>query len=160
MEIKRYEQRVSAPDYIIPRGEVSRTNGLSVKKVAQAIFDTAGTDSSGVANTTIAAHGTGVYLPDNAVITRTWFEVLTTFTSATDAATLAVSALAANDIKSAVAISDAGNPWDAGYTEGIQAGAAANFIKLSAEKELVVTVAVEALTAGKLIIFAEYVIGD
>jgi hypothetical protein len=157
---RRFNQRVSAPDFKMKRGAVTRQNGLTVKKVATALFDTAGTDSAGVANTTIASHGTGVYLPNDAVITRAWFEVLTTFTSATDAATLAVTTQTAGDVKAAIAISNVANPWDAGYTEGIQAGAAANFVKLSAEREIVVAVAVEALTAGKMVIFVEYVIGD
>lgn len=142
------------------RGTVTRQNGLTVKKVLTAEFDTAGTDSSGVANTTIAAHGSGVYLPDNAVITRAWYDVITTFTSATDAATIAIHAQSANDIKSAIAISNVANPYDAGLVEGVQDGTASAMVKLTAEREIVFTVAVEALTAGKLVLFVEYVISD
>lgn len=174
---RRFNQRVSAPDFKMKRGTVTRQNGLTVKKILTATFDTAGNDSAGVSNKTIAAHGTGVYLPDNAIITRAWYDVVTTFTSATDAGTIAVSAAGANDIVSAIAISAATNVFDAGMHHGIpgapaladtgtetglEVGAlfAATFIKLTAEKEIVCTVAVEALTAGKLVLFVEYMISD
>lgn len=177
---KRFNQRVSAPDFKIKRGAVTRQNGLSVTKVARAEFDTAGTDSSGVENTTIAAHGLGVYLPDNAIVVRAWYDVITTFTSATDAGTLALKVQGANDLVSALAISDGSNIFDAGLHGTLTAGTTtlteaapntrtqivhaadivAGFIKLTAERELTVTVAVEALTAGKLVLFVEYVISD
>jgi hypothetical protein len=41
-------------------------------------------------------------------------DVLTTFQSNTDAATIAIQVEGANDIVTAVAISDGANPWDAG----------------------------------------------
>ena len=175
---KRFNQRVSAPDFKMKRGAVTRQDGLTVKKVATATFDTAGTDSAGVANTTIAAHGSGVYLPDNAVILKMWFDVITTFTSATDAGTIAAHASGAGDLLAAIAISAAGNVFDAGLHHGLPGspilGAeaahdtsielaalmATSFIKLSAEKEIIFTVAVEVLTAGKLVAFVEYMISD
>lgn len=130
-------------------------DGNVQKLVARATFD----PSANTSERAIGAHGLGVTIPDNAVLTRSWYEVLTTFTSATDAATIALHANSANDIKSAVAISNGANPFDAGFVEGIQDGTAAAFVKLSAARELTATVAVEALTAGKLILFVEYVIG-
>lgn len=167
-----------APDYRIKRGDVTRHNGTSFVRVAQCVFDTAGTDTSGAANTTIAAHGLGVYIPDNAIITGFFYEVLTTFTSATDAATIAIKAQSANDLISAIAISDATNVWDAGVHAGLPGypnlGAdaahdsqvevaalfAATYIKMTAERELTATVAVEALTAGKAVLYVTYVVGD
>ena len=177
---KRFNTRVSAPDFKMKRGTVVRQNGLTVTKLLTAEFDTAGNDSSGVSNKTVAAHGLGVYLPDNAIIVRAWYDVITTFTSATDAATIAIKAESANDLVSAIAISDGSNVWDAGLHGTLTAGTttltegtpntrtqivhaadiAAGFIKLTAEREIVCTVAVEALTAGKLVIFVEYVISD
>jgi len=48
-----------------------------------------------------------------------------------------------------------------GNHEGIQDGAAANFSAVcTAERAITFTVAVQALTAGKLILFLEYVIVD
>lgn len=164
------------PAYQVNRGAVKAESGLATKYVATAIFDTAALDSSGVANTTIAAHGLGVFLPTKAVITRFWFDVVTTFTSATDAATIAYSAQSANDLLSALEISNAQNIHDAGIHAGIPGfpnmGAdaahdsqvevaalfAASMIKLTAEREITATVAVEALTAGKAVLFVEYYI--
>ena len=177
---RRFPQRVSAPDYKMKRGTVVRQNGLTVTKLLTAEFDTAGNDSSGVSNKTIAAHGLGVYLPDNAIIIRAWYDVITTFTSATDAGTIAIKAQTANDLVTAIAISDGSNVYDAGMHGTLTAGTTtlseaapntrtqivhatdiiAGFIKLTAEREIVCTVAVEALTAGKLVLFVEYVISD
>ena len=172
------DQRVVAADYKMPRGTVVRQNALTVKKVLTAEFDTAGTDSAGVSNKTIATHGSGVYLPDNAIITKVWYDVITTFTSATDAGTIAIHAAGANDLLNAIAIDDASAVFDAGMHHGIpgsyalgadadhdtalEVGAlkAGSFIKLTAEKEIIFTVAVEALVLGKLVIYVEYMISD
>lgn len=164
------------PHYLVNRGAVKHESGLQTRYIAAATFDTAGLDSSGVANTTTAAHGTGVYLPTKAIITNAWVDVITTFTSATDAGTIALKAQTAGDLTAAIAISDASNVWDAGihgclpgsYAEATVAGdsalldaarKAASYVKLTAEREIVATVAVEALTAGKAVIYVEYVIG-
>lgn len=175
---RRFNQRVAAPDFVVKRGKVVRTNGLTVRKIATAKFDTAGNDSAGVSNKTIAAHGSGVYLPINAVITKMWFEVITTFTSAADSATLAIHASGAGDLLAAIAIEAAGDILDDGIAHGLPGspilGAeaahdtsielaalmAASYIKLSAEKEIIFTVAVQVLTAGKLVAFVEYTVSD
>lgn len=164
------------PAYQVNRGSVKCESGLATKYVATAIFDTAANDSSGTANTTIAAHGLGVYIPNKAIITRAWYDVVTTFTSATDAATIAYKAQSANDLLSAIAISDATNMHDAGvhgcivgfpnlgadaaHDTQVEVAAlfAATFVKMTAERELTATVAVEALTAGKAVLFVEYYI--
>ncbi len=166
-----------APEFQMRRGAVKAESVLVASKIAQVIFDTAASDSSGVANTTTAAHGLGVYLPIGAVITRAWYQVKTTFTSATDAATIALKVTGTGDLVAAIAISDASNVWDAGAhgclpgnpAEATVAGdtailsaarmAATYIAALTAEKELIATVAVEALTAGKLILWVEYVQG-
>lgn len=160
------------PQYQVNRGAVKCESTLGVKYVATAVFDTAGLDSSGVANTTIAGHGLGVYIPTKAVVTNVWVDVVTTFTSATDAATIALKVQSANDLVTAIAISDASNVWDAGLhgskcgsfaldgnaltALAMAAAQSASQIKLTAERELTATVAVEVLTAGKAVVFAEY----
>jgi hypothetical protein len=171
---------IAAPEFIVKnKSGVTRTKrtGTVVREIAVATFDTAAADSSGVANTTIAAHGLGVYLPTKAIITRVWVDVVTTFTSATDAATIALKAQSANDIVSAISIADASNVWDAGIhgskiglpaladttsetALAVSALFAASMLKLTAVRELTATVAVEALTAGKANIFVEYVVSD
>ncbi len=163
------------PQYQVRRGAVKAESGLSARYIAQAIYDTAANDSAGVSNKTTAGHPLGVFLPINAIITNAWVDVVTTFTSATDAATIALKAQSAGDLTVAIAISDASNVWDAGlhgclvgsYAEATVAGdsalldaarKAASYIKMTAERELTATVAIEALTAGKAVIFVEYVI--
>lgn len=166
------------PEFQSQRGAVRAESVLVTGKIAQAIFDTTKNDSAGVANTTVAAHGLGVYLPIGAVITRAWYQVKTSFLDgASNNATIALSVASAGDLVAAIAISDASNVWNAGvrgtvagsYAERTVAGdtaildaaskAASMIGALSAEKELVATVAVHALTAGKLILWVEYVQG-
>lgn len=101
-------------------------------------------------------------LPDNARIVRSYYEVQTTFTSATDAATISLG-VPTDDvagIKAAVAISNGANAWDAGLVEGIQTGtmATAGEKTTSATRTVQAIVAVEALTAGKFALVIEYVI--
>lgn len=162
------------PDFQVKRGTVKAESGLTVTKIARAIYDTALNDSSGVSNKTVAAHGTGVFLPKGAILIAGWTDVITTFTSATSAATIALKAEAANDLVAAVAINSGTSRWNAGlggllvgnYAERTVAGdtailsaasMAASFIKTTAEREIVATVGVEALTAGKMVIFVEYI---
>lgn len=171
----RMESIPVAPDYQIKRGAIKAESGNGIRHVARAIFDTAGTDSAGVANTTIAAHGLGVYVPINAIVTNAWYDVPTTFVSAgADAGTIALGVQSATDLVAAIAISNASNVWDAGIRGtlvGMQAldgnaltaiaNAAANAatcIKTTAERELTATVAGQVLTAGKLVLFVEYFI--
>lgn len=101
-------------------------------------------------------------LPLNARVTRAYYEVQTTFTSATDAATISLG-VPTDDvagIKAAVAISNGANAWDAGLVEGIQTGTVANAGEktTSATRSIQAIVAVEALTAGKFALVIEYVI--
>jgi hypothetical protein len=144
--------------------------------LAIADYDSAGVDSDGDDNIDVGAHGLGVYIPDNAIITKAYYDVGTTFTSADDSATIALSILAADDLVAAIAIS-AANPgvYDAGIRDclpgnyalsGDAASAivhaalvAASAIKMTSSKELTATVAVQPLVLGKLRLFVEYVMG-
>lgn len=173
----RRNKPISLPDVRFKRGAITRYNGVSALRVAQAVFEFGGTDSSGVSMATAAAHGLGVYIPDNAIVVDAWIDVVTTFTSATsDTATLAVKIQTANDVVAAIAIADATNVWDAGVhgtkinnfaldgnalTQVAMAAArSATHLKLTAEREITVTVGVEAITAGKMVIYVAYLLGD
>ncbi len=128
---------------------------LNVARVARATYDFA--EHAGAQG----AIGLGVTLPDNAILTRVWYEVLTTFESGTDAATIALHAQSAGDIIVAKAISHGDDIWDAGRFDTIVDGTLAAFVKTDGAKELTLTVAGgEDLTAGKLVMFAEYVVSD
>jgi len=63
------------------------SDALNVRRIARATYDFA------VDGGAISTIGSGVTLPDNAIITKCWFDVSTTLTSATDAATIAIISL-------------------------------------------------------------------
>ena len=139
--------------------------------------DWEGTDSAGVANSTVAAHPTGVFIPDNAIITDAFYEVSETFDSATSAATIALHIETGDDLVAAATLG-AGTVWAAGI-RGTLAGAltlgadaahdtaikvaaikAASYVKVAGQEEVTFTVGnAETLTAGHLTLYIEYVLG-
>lgn len=113
-------------------------------QVCTAVFDA--TSGKAIGTHTL----TGNSLPSGAVIVQRDYYVITTFTSATDAATIALGATTQDDdcLKAAIAISAGANPWDAGvFIPAVPAAA----IMTTAARTLCAVVAVEALTAGKLV---------
>jgi hypothetical protein len=165
---------IVAPQYRIPRTPAGKYQGNQVAQIAVATFN----PSANTGERTVAAHGLGVSIPTKAIITKVWYDVVTTFTSAADTATVALHVQAADDLLAAVAIGAAGDVLDAGSHAGLigypNLGAdaahdsqvevaalfAATHLKMTAEREITATVAVQALTAGKMNIFVEYVISD
>ena len=152
------------------------------KKLVKVVFDTAASDSAGVSNKTVAAHPSGVFIPDNAIITRAFYEVNTTFTTAgADAGTIGIGVegvgAGTEDLKVAIAVSAAGDVWDEGlhgtlagspalgddaaHTDSIMWAAlkAASYVKTTGHEEVTFNVATQALTAGKLTLYIEYVVG-
>jgi hypothetical protein len=140
-------------------------DGLGLLRVARFTFD----PSAVAAQRTVDAHGLGVTLPDNAIVLGGGVEILTTFHSPTtgagvDKATMALSILGANDLITATAI-ESGTFWDAVkykvvVPDGLAAAGVATPIKLTAAKEVTMTVGVDPLDAGKLVGWLFYVIGD
>jgi len=112
----------------------------------------------------IGAIPLGVVLPDNAVLLGgALIDVVTTCTTAgADAGTMAVSVQGANDVVAAVAVSDVGNPWDAGTHVTKQDGATPTFPKVDAAagKEITATIAGQAFTAGKFHVILPYIVAD
>lgn len=100
--------------------------------------------------------GNPAILPDDAVVMRSWVEVITSLDSASDTATLALKLQAAGDILGTTAQADLAA---AVMAEGLQDGYAGTFLKLTAERQLKATIATEALTAGKLRAYLEWVQG-
>lgn len=151
-----------------------KRNSFYGKKVAVATFKYNGTDSAGVSMSTAASHGLGVTIPSGALITSAFYIVNSTFTSATNAATIALTLQSAGDLKAAIAISAAGNVYDAGVRGCLPghyaldgnaltaiasaAADAASFILTTAERELTATVASEVLTGGELTLYVEYLV--
>lgn len=104
-------------------------------------------------NSAIGVHTLpGATVPAGWIVIAYGYRVITTFTSATDAATIAlgVATDGAAGLKAATAIST-GTTWDAGIT-GLVTAVAPVFT--TAARSLVATIAVEALTAGKLTVHA------
>jgi len=141
----------------IPRFSQDAEDGHNLVKVARATFD----PSANTGERTVAAHGLGVFIPDNAIILGGFYDVITTFTSAADTATIALSTEGANDIVAAVAIGT-GTPFDAGRRDIVPDGTGLNSVKMdtAAGNEIVATVAVQALTAGKMHIYLVYMTGE
>lgn len=131
-------------------------DGKSTKlKVAEAVYDASVAGAGAIGD-----HLSGVIIPKNAIITKAFVDSLVTATSATDAGTMAVSALAADDLVAAIAISDGSNPWDAGLHAAVPDGAVANMIKMTDAKDITFTIAVEPFTAGKFRVFVEYYMSE
>jgi hypothetical protein len=124
-------------------------------------------DFANAGSGTIATHDVldpitlvAIKVPKGAIIVNGFAFIKTTFTSATDAATIAlgIETDSAAGLKAAIAISNGANPWDAGKTALIPVGTAATALSgILAERKVQYTVAVEALTAGKMLVLLQYV---
>ena len=94
-------------------------------------------------------------------VTRAFYKVTDTFTSATDAATIGIGFNTddAAGLVAATAISAGGNIWDAGNHECIETGTAANFGEvLTADRQIeFLRGGAEVLTAGHLVLYVEWV---
>ena len=121
------------------------------------MFDPSANVAHRAQNTAISL---GVAIPDNAIIINGVVDVITTFTSGGgDAATIAIQVEGANDIVTAVAISDGSNPWDAGLHTVATTNAAP--IKTTSARIITATTAgSQDLTAGKVIIWLEYLVSE
>ena len=101
------------------------------------------------------AHPLGVKLPDNAVIFTSFGDIITAFTSTGGTGTIALGAKTADDLLGAV---------DADTLSGVFAlipvGSAASSVKLTAQREITLTVATNPITAGKAMFYLWYVLSD
>lgn len=147
-------------DELEPLLNTGSEEGLGALRVARCIFDAASTDSAGVANTTVAAHPRSVTIPIHAAIVGGYYDVNTAFTSAGSTATIAISVQAANDIVTATAVSNAiyGTIGRKAIVPKANTPESTS-VKTTAARAVTFTVAVEALTAGKLTLYLYYVEG-
>jgi hypothetical protein len=125
---------------------------LNVKRCLLGIFDA-------TAGKAVGTFAIACALPSKAIITRVDYEVTTTFTSATDAGTIALTTgQGAGDILEAAAIS-VGTAFDAAIPKVTKVtGATAAYIKCTAARTISAVVAVEDLTAGVMRVYADYVL--
>lgn len=132
-------------------------DGLGFLRVARATYDFA--EHGGA----IGAISLGVTIPNDAVVCGGFVDVKTTCTTAgADAGTMALHVQGANDIVSAVAVNDGGNPWDVGLHAIIPKANTpeSTGIKLTADRAITATIATQAFTAGKFTLFLYYLVGD
>lgn len=130
-------------------------NDFLTKHVVKATLD----PSARLEQRVIATIDLGVIIPAGAIITNTMYDVTTTFTSATDAATISFGlAGSATAFKAATAIST-GTTYD--DVTNLVAGtpvSAATAVKVTSSASVIAVIAIEALTAGKLDWYIEYYI--
>ena len=124
-------------------------DGTGFLGIAKATYDFA------VHGGTAGAIGLGVYIPDNAIIWDGCADIITAFVSTGGAGTVALHLQSANDLINAV---------DADTLSGVEAlvvdGTAANAFKLTAKRELTLTIASQNMTAGKATFFIHYMLSD
>lgn len=137
--------------------KASSTVGLGVRRRAYCVFDPTGV----VGDRTQAAHALAAIIPDKAFVTGFWYWVETTFTSAADSATVALHIQAANDCLTAIAISDVSNVLDS-TTKPVEGTpvveTTSSWLATSAARAITATVGVQALTGGKMHIWADYMV--
>lgn len=92
-----------------------------------------------------------VTIPDNAIITSVFIDILTACASSGGTGTIAIDSEGAGDLLAAVD-ADTLN----GIVAGIPVGTAATSVKMTAERTLQITIATEDLTAGKVAVHVEY----
>lgn len=127
--------------------------GLHLRRTAVAVFEV--DEEAGLEP---EAYALDVKLPANAIIVGGVVDVVKTFTSENDTATIAISLVEANDIVAAKAIGAEGDVWDAGLQAIVPKANTpeSTGIKLTEEKAITVSVGVEALTAGKFVLYLDY----
>ena len=117
--------------------------------------------SGGAANANLALldhEGVAVKLPDNAIIQDCLIDVVTAPTSATSSGKIALSSNAVGDLK-ASAVAHTTFLADT-RVACIPVGTAATAIKMSSEATLRLLVGSEALTAGKINVWVNYVVSN
>lgn len=109
----------------------------------------------------ISAIASKTVIPAGALIIGGFVNVLTTCqTAGGDAGTMAIKVEGANDIVSAIAVSDGTNPWDAGRQAIIpkRNTPESTSIRTTAARRVTFTIAGQAFTAGRFIVYLEYVL--
>ncbi len=134
--------------------------GLHAKGEFRVVYDVTGGDSG-----TVGAHNLGATLPDKAIITCAWYKVITGFTDGDDDSatmSLGVETDDVDGILTAAAIST-GTTWDA---TGVPIACVPDLATIgdwtvqttAAGRNIIVTVGDATITAGKMVVWGEYVV--
>ena len=145
--------RIQGSDWLaqLNKGLGGEAGAIGNLLVARFVFDWALTDIAGAANSAVGAHPLSIVIPAHSLIVGGFVDVNTVFTSAASTATIALSVEGANDIITAAAVS--GAPWSTIGRKAIVPKAntpESTSIKTTVARAITATVAVQALTAGKL----------
>lgn len=95
--------------------------------------------------------GNAAKLPSGAIITGGYIDIITAISSTSNDGTIALTAQSAGDLKAAV-----DGDTLSGIVALIPVGTAATAIKLTAERQITLTIAVHALLTGKISVYVEY----
>ena len=136
----------------VPAGNV-----LNAQRIAVAEYDFASDGGS------VSSIGSGVTIPDNAVVTKCWYDVVTTATSSGDTATMAINLPTDGDLQAAVGIGT-GTPYDVGFnlcdTKGGDDEDVSKYIKTTGAREITFVIASEDFESGKFKLYVEYVVSE
>ena len=138
---------------------IAAVNKLNKTKLAHLVYDFAVDGGAISVISMLDSDGVVFSLPDNSIVTKSYYEVITTFTSSSDAATIGVGHAQDTDGIFAAAAISTGTALDSGIPiTMIQTGAIATAaIKSSAANPIQFEIAVEAVTAGVMHVWLEYV---
>lgn len=152
-------------------------------RIAKATFD----PSANSGQRSIADHGLGVFIPDNAIVLDAFYDVVTVFASTaggTDLSVIGLEVQGSDDIVGALAIANALNLWDAGlhktlvgsptltgfhatnnptalqYHTHLTGTPAVTMIKTTAAREITATVATQIVATGKLNLYVIYFVSE
>jgi hypothetical protein len=133
--------------------QVPTTSGLGLQRIARFKFD----PSANSGQRAVQAHDLGVTLPANAIITRSFFKVLTAFTSVNSSALVALHCETASNIFSQQYVSSLSTTL---VTEGVSSGTSSLMKPITSACAITATVTGTALTAGKLVGWVTYVVAE
>ena len=125
------------------------------KHVVRAKYSVAADGGSVGTHKLVKADGREAYIPAGAIVTRTIIKPSVAAASS-GLATIAIGLAATNDLLAATAF-DASPFSGTAFVAGIQDNAVGNFLAITANKRLTVTVAVAAITALTMEVIVEYI---
>jgi len=131
-------------DFLVKTNPIFNKAQFGVKKEVICVYDFA-VDTGAIGTYVLCK------LPDNTIITNVLLDVITAFTSIGGTGTIALMANTANDLLSAI---DADTL--SAIHAGIPVGTAATSVKLTADRDITLSIATAAMTAGKVAIHIEY----
>lgn len=134
---------------------LQKTTGMLIAKYSYAVQGGSTTADISLI-TDLNKRASYAVLPNKAIVKRVWLDVVTQPTSG-GAATFAVKAQTAADLKTASAVS----ALTTGIHNGVPVGTTTTWIKLTADRTVKATIGSQSpLTAGKVNVYIEYEVGD